>query len=240
MPLRADVQSGDLPLGPLPSSSGQTVTGPIRTRRVGVLILLFLAALILAACGGGGDEAIPAGSTVASAATTDAAEEPDTGSQEVADDPDGDTQESVPGTLGENRAVVVIGDEQFEFEMSAACISMGGAVGGVGWTADGSVKLDLDIPPEDWETSPDRWDAPSVRISDRRDPNAESEWRTGGEVIADYEALRETVRVDAFTVQDGRAFGSATFMDLRAYDLAVVVGDTLPAPVAGTFDINCG
>ncbi len=236
MPLRADIQSGNLPLGPLPASSSPTVTGPIRIRQAGVLILLFLAALILAACGGG-DEASSSGSTVIPAATTEA---PDTGSQEVADDPDGGALESDPGSLGENRALVVIDGEQFEFDMSTTCISMAGAVGGVGFTADGLVKINLDIPPEDWETSPDGWDAPSIRIEDERDENTGRDWRTGGEVIANYENLRDIARVNTFSTEGAQSFGAATFIDLMAYDLAAALGDPLPDPVAGTFDINCG
>ncbi|GBE23989.1 hypothetical protein BMS3Bbin02_00254 [bacterium BMS3Bbin02] len=239
-PMRPCVQSGDPPVGPSPKANDRTVTGPARARRAGGLTLLFLAILVLAACGGSGDDTSSPGSTAAAVSNTEAPDETAPGTQEVAEDPGGDAKESVPGSLGENRAIVVIGDEQFEFDMSATCISMGGAVGGVGWTADELVKLNLDIPPEDWETSPDGWSAPSIRVDDERGENADRDWRAGGEVVANYEDLRDIARVDTFSTEGGRAFGTATFIDLMAYRLAVASGDPLPDPVTGTFDINCG
>ncbi|VAV93729.1 hypothetical protein MNBD_ACTINO02-1292 [hydrothermal vent metagenome] len=211
-----------------------------RTRYAAGLTLLFLAVLVLAACGGSGDDTSSPGSTAASVSDTDAPDEPGAGSQAVTDAPGGDAQEPTPGGLGENRALVVIGDEQFEFDMSATCVSMGGAVGGTGWTADELAKLDLDIPPEDWETSPDGWSAPSIRVDDESDENLNRDWRAGGEVIANYEGLGDIARVDTFSTDGGRAFGTVTFIDLMAYQIAAASGDPLPDPVTGTFDINCG
>ena len=228
-----------------PGSSG-TGSGQTRSVRWVGIVLLLGAALVLAACGGGGDDAATSSEpTVPAVSDTEAspgsdAESQDAGSQEVADTPGQDTEESVPEESGGKRAVVVIGDEQFEFDMSIACVSMGGAVGGSGFDADGSVQVDIDISPEDWETSADGWDAPSIRVEDESDDAApQRDWRSGGEVIANYEDLSATVRVDAFSVEGSRAAGNATFIDLRAYDLALATGDPLPEPVAGTFEINC-
>jgi len=216
-------------------------TGPARgVRRVGI-VLLFGAALALAACGGGGDDG--AGSvepTVSPASDVDAPPESDSESQEAADDPGGDAEGSVSVGLGAQRAVVVIGDEQFEFKMSGVCLSMGGAVGGVGFTADGAVKINIDIPPEDWETSADGWDAPSVRVTDERDNVDQPDWRAGGEVIAAYEDLLDVARVETFSVEGSQASGSATFVDLTAYFFAAASGDPLPDLATGTFEINCG
>jgi hypothetical protein len=213
----------------------------IRSRYAAGLTLLFLAVVVLAACGGSGDDATsPQQSTQATTSDPAVSEVPNDGTQGVAVDPPADEKETAPGGLGENRAVVVIGDEQFEFDMSATCISMGGAVGGTGWTADELVKLDLDIPPEDWETNPDGWSAPSIRVDDERSADVNRDWRAGGEVIANREDLADIARVDSFSTDGGRAFGTATFIDLMAYDLATVSGDPLPDPVTGTFDINCG
>ena len=59
-------------------------------------------------------------------------------------------------------------------------------------------------------------------------------------MIDNYEDLSSTALVDTFSVEGSRAAGSATFIDLTAYDLALATGDPLPEPVAGTFAINCG
>lgn len=215
--------------------------GPARSvRRVGIVLLLG-AALGLGACGGGSDDtASSVAPTVSPVSDVEAPPEADPGSQEVEDDPDEDVEGSVPSGLAEQRAVVVIGEEQFEFEMSAGCVSIGGAVGGSGLTADGAVRIEIDIPPEDWETSADGWDAPSIRVYDERDDGDRPDWRAGGEVIANYEGLSGVARVETFSVEGGRAFGSATFIDLRAYDLAAVLEDPQPDPASGTFEINCG
>ncbi len=223
------------------ASGGRVVTGPTRAGRAAGILLLLALALILAACGSGSDDAASSSApTVTSVSDAEPPTVSDAGSQEVADDPGGDADESVPIGLGEKRSIVVIGDEQFEFDMSPACLSMGGAVGGTGFTADGSVSLEIDISPEDWETSADGWEAPSIRIRDQRDESIERDWETGGSNIDNYEELRELVRVDSFSVVGARASGTATFIDLQAYMFAGALGDPLPDPVAGTFDINCG
>ena len=226
------------------ADSGSSRTGDSRVRSVrwvGIALLLG-AALILAACSGGGDDAAPsAETTVPAVSDTEAPQDSDAGSQDVSESPEQDAEEPVPEGPGAKRAVVVIGDEQFEFDMSIACVSIGGAVGGSGFDADGSVQINIDISPEDWETSGDGWNAPSIRVEDESDDAApRRDWRSGGEVVANYEALSATVRVDTFSVEGSRAAGSATFIDLMAYDLALVTGDPLPEPVAGTFEINCG
>ena len=209
-------------------------------RRVGIVLLLG-AGLALAACAGGGDDtADPPASTVPVVSDAPASTAPDAGSQAVVEDPGGDAEGSVATGLGTKQAVVVIGDERFEFDMSTTCVSIGGAVGGTGLDADGSVQINIDISPEDWETSADGWDAPAIRVEDERDADIQPDWRAGGEVVAGYEDISGIARVEAYTVEGSRASGSATFIDLRAYDLAMALGDPLPDPVAGTFEINCG
>jgi len=239
--MQRPIQPGD-PLSEASlASHGRSVTGPTRALRAGSVLVFLLLALLLAACSGGGaDDAAASGPTVTSVTDDETPTESVAGSTDAADDPGGEAEGSIPVGLGENQAVVVIGDEQFEFDMSTTCISIGGAVGGAGFAADGSVSLDIDVPPQDWETSADGWEAPSIRVRDKRDESAERDWESGGSNIANIDELSDVVRVDSFSVDGGRAAGTATFIDLDAYMLAGAVGDPLPDPVAGTFEINCG
>jgi len=142
---RQDGHVSDVAIG----SDTQAVTGSTRAVRAVGILAFFALALILAACGGSEDVASAPGSTVTSASDTEVSSGSAAEPQDVVGDSGGDSEESDSSGIGEISAVVVIGDEQFEFEMSGACISMGGAVGGTGFTADGSVRIEIDIPPED-------------------------------------------------------------------------------------------
>ncbi len=234
--IRRDGRISDATIG----SDARVITGSTRFVRVVGILAFFALALILAACSGGEDVVSSSASTTTSVSDTEASSGTGAEPQDVVGEPGGDSEEPDSGGTGEKRAVVVIGDERFEFDMSSACVSIGGAVGGTGFTADGSVRVEIDIPPEDWETSSDGWGAPSIRVRDERDESVERDWEAGGSNIANYEELRDIVRVDSFSTTGVQASGTATFIDLQAYMVAGGSGDSLPEPVTGTFDINCG
>jgi hypothetical protein len=183
-----------------------------------------LAAATLAACGGpeaqsGPDTQAPGSEPtdggappVASAAATDGS----------GDDPLGFGEE-------ENVAVVTVGDDRYEFS-DLYCVSMGGAMGAT--SVGGDPQLNIDLPPLDWETSDEGWDAPSIRISGD-DPYFDMQ--AGGDTMAADERVEPgSSQVDSFDSDGYRASGEATFIDATA----VMVSED-PEPITGTFEVTC-
>jgi len=184
----------------------------------GALVAVSLAA---AACGGGGDD-----------------DDDDTGGDSAggrATVPGGGASSSGPGA---KKAVVKIGNEEFVFDMSRSCITLGGAVGGGGNTSDGKVALSITIPPENWQSSRDDWDAPHLRIDDER-TEPMKQWESGTDTVSEIPAFKDKARVDSFKVDGNRATGTASFVDVWRWQLSL--GGSAPAPelVTGTFDIQC-
>lgn len=142
---------------------------------------------------------------------------------------------------GAQRAIVTIGDEEFSSDQVVVCISLGGSVGGTFKSEAGDVEISIDVPPEDWETSSDGWQAPSVRVRDERDPQNERGWEAGGETVSAFTGVPEGgSQVDSFSVDGSSASGTATFIDLNAVLIATAGGTDPPQPVTGTFEISCG
>lgn len=174
--------------------------------------------LVFGACGG--DEDSPATPTVGAESGT-------TPSQPTTS---GDNQPSESDNAGDRRAVVTVGDERYEFELSTQCLVMFGNLAGIGRSVDGrDIVINIGVPPEDWETSDEDWDPPSIRIDDREN---DIDWRAGGEVATEMIPTGMS-QVDDFTIDGSSASGTATFVDLYA----AMRGE--PEAVQGTFEFNC-
>jgi hypothetical protein len=193
------------------------------------LVSIYLAiALVLAGCAGSAGEVVD-GEPFASA--------PDDGGAAASAEPEDEEEDEEPVNpddplgFGEeaNTAVVVIGDQRYEFA-DLYCVTIGGALGAA--SVGGDPQVDIDVPPEDWETSDEDWDAPSVRISGD-DPYLDL--RAGGEVV-EMDARMEDgqSQVDGFTTDGHRASGTATFIDYQAFTT-----DQSPDPISGTFEVTC-
>lgn len=216
-------------------------------RLVGFALTIFLV-LAIAACGGGSDDGDNDGDDAGSDPTSAATQAPDDSNSgddddDGGNDDGGDDDGDAPGS---ESATVTIGDETWEFELSsrfAACIALGGAIGAVGPAADGtSVTVDISLPPEDWESQPaGDWDAPSLRINDKA---TDRDWRAGGDIMADVlagvGASEDLSMVTSFSIDGSSASGTASFVEMRALQLAGASGEALPDAVQGTFEVSCG
>lgn len=215
-------------------------------KRLMGLTLAVVALFALGACGGDsddsdGDDDAP---EATSAATNASGGDNDSNSDDNDNDSNGAADDG-DDNGGAAVARVTIGDESWEFDLEhqfSTCISLGGAIGAVGPAADGTeVTVDINLPPEDWESdsSDDGWAPPSVRLDD--DVN-DRQWRAGGDIITDMLAGRDGIegasQVDSFSSDGGSGSGTATFIDMRAVTFAA--GDALPESVQGTFEVSCG
>jgi hypothetical protein len=178
-----------------------------------------LMALLLAACGPIGDPRAQTSGTDADATPTTQQEVIDTSSDDQLDF--GDV---------ENTAIVIIGGERYEFT-DLYCVTMGGALGAV--SVGGDPKVDIDIPPRDWETSGEDWGPPTIRVSGNE---PYFDFRAGDEMFESDDRVGEGMsKVDSFTTDGVRATGTATFIDTNA-----VMLNQEPDPIEGTFEVTCG
>jgi hypothetical protein len=184
------------------------------------LTALLAATLTFAACGGDDDDnGSPAPGNGGAAAT---ATSPSGGNGGQPGNGSGGVE---PGT-----AVVTIGEDRYEFDLSVQCLALFGNLAGFGRSVDGrDITINIETPPEDWETSDEEWEPPSIRVDDGEN---DIDWRAGDEIIR--EMVDEGVsEVTSFTNKDKRASGTATFVDLYA----VMRGEI--EPVEGTFEFAC-
>jgi hypothetical protein len=180
---------------------------------------------------------------LAVALTACAGASPDTQSQPPADSeapPDEnaarDTNTAAPGSqpdgsvdnplavLGraDNTAVVVIGGQRYEFA-NLYCVTIAGALGAE--SLGGDPQVNIDLPPQDWETSGSDWDPPSIRVQ-VDDP--EHDYKAGG----NYSGLSpDQSRVTSFDSDGHHATGTAAFFD--------DVPHADPTSVTGTFEVAC-
>ncbi len=135
------------------------------------------------------------------------------------------------GGVADNTAVVEVDGQRYEFTL-LSCVQLGGALGAVGRASGGGdIAVNIDLPPPGWESNPDDWEPPYVRV---RDDTKNVDWRAGGEVIGGFEAVGEgQSQVDSYQVDGKRASGTVTFVDL----LKVMQGAV--EPVQGTFEVAC-
>ena len=206
------------------------------------MILAVAILTLAAACSSDSSDDEPAATTTtAEGATTTAGDDATT---TTAASTDGGDSGSNPSGDSEY-AIVTIGTETYEADMSgtlAACIALGGAVGGVGQIIEpGSGTIDMTIPPENWESSSEDWDPPSIRVDLGEDANGVPiDWRAGGDLVESMPDLAGKSQVDSFAVDGATASGTATFIDFFQVQLASGGQVDDPEPVEGTFEINCG
>jgi hypothetical protein len=127
----------------------------------------------------------------------------------------------------DNTAVVVIGDQRYEFA-NLYCVTLAGAMGAS--SVSGDPKVNIDLPPQDWETSGSDWDPPSIRIQED-DPYLDLQ---AGNVL-DTRVTDEQSLVDSFTSDGKHATGTATFLDMATF----MIDQSTPS-VSGTFEVTCG
>lgn len=126
-----------------------------------------------------------------------------------------------------NTAVVVIGDQRYEFA-DLYCVTLAGALGAE--SLGGDPKVDISLPPEGWETSGEDWDPPSVRIQ-----GDEPYMDLVAGNPADNRVTEEQSRVDSFSSDGHHATGTAIFFDQAGY----LGADQPPPSVSGTFEVTC-
>ena len=212
----------------------------IRLRQASRVFLLIVVASSLAialACGGVDDpEAATSTSTTIPVTPTSSSSGGSSSQQEI-------TETALSG-LNPGSAVVTIGKKRYEFDMSGTiatqCSTMFGVVGGSGEASDGSdVSLDLEIPPEGYESDPQlaELSAPALRV---RDNEKDQDWRAGGENLGDSGVRAGESQVDSYSSDGKSASGTATFIDVNALRFLDRTTNERPQPVQGSFEINCG
>jgi hypothetical protein len=122
-------------------------------------------------------------------------------------------------------AVVTIGDERYEFS-GLYCVTMFGALSAA--SVGGDPQVNIDLPPQDWETSGDEWEPPKVRV-DGDEPYFQ--YKADPELAARGEAFAAS-RVESFTSDGFQGSGTAVFMDVNDFGPS-------PSPMAGTFEVSC-
>lgn len=167
--------------------------------------LLIAASLGLAACGGdtSGGATTTAGTTASGGGTTTTTASAATTTATTS----GDRTTYFDNPVG--TAVVEIGGTRFDFTLNTMCLSMFGALAGVGTATDGSaVTVNADFPPPGWETdTANDWEPPSIRVDDDVTYQA---WYATGDATDPYygEGGFE------FTSDGSRAFGTASFVNV--------------------------
>ncbi|MEX2080490.1 MAG: hypothetical protein WEC33_02650 [Dehalococcoidia bacterium] len=203
----------------------------------------------LASCGGDDDDSAPEDEPTDSSSGDGSGDDgsgddngDDGSGDDNGDDGSGDDNGDDDGEtgldFGSGMAVVTIGEERFEFEItgdlaSGVCRDVFGALQISATSSDGrDIRLDAILPPEDWATYDDnRYDPPSIGILDdseqlRRDFRA-------NEALEEFEGGGMS-QVHSFERDGLTASGTATFID----SWAVVLGGD-PDPVQGTFALDC-
>ena len=192
-------------------------------------LLLMSGFLLLASACGGDDNSSAAPSPSGAAGSSDAAP-----TAAVGDGGSGGSS-GQSSELGSDTGTVTIGDETWEFDVSVLRLSAFGAYGAAGKAVDGSdIDVELDLPPNDWETRADRadWQAPSIRVGD--DEN-DKDWVAGGDLVSSMQGVQpEMSQVTSFKIDGSKASGTAVFIDSYT-----VLRCETPEPVEGTFEFSC-
>lgn len=198
-----------------------------------VLFSMLTLTLFVLACGGSDDNGDDSPTAAA-------------GSQQ-GNSPTATPRQSSNSDVTADTAVITVGTKKYEFSMDDIlgidrCITSFGVVAGAGEASDGSdVDLQFSVPPNGYENKRgfEDFEAPNLQVDD--EVNGQ-EWVAGGDFtyLADPPETSES-RVDSYVSEDGLVTGTATFIDLDAYNSFTFGGQTTrPVPVSGTFEIHCG
>jgi len=143
-------------------------------------------------------------------------------------------------------AAVVIDGIRYEADLSgslATCISMGGAIGGSGpITGIEDGRIDVDLPPEDWQTLDQGWSAPSLEVDLGEDESGRPiQLVAGGEMMEmSFPDYLDRSTVNSYTIDGSSATGTATFIDMFQIQLFQTGQVPEPQAMQGTFEISCG
>ena len=211
------------------------------------MISFGIAAMALGGCGGGDDPATDAPPTATTGAnapggTDRSTDTPDDGAASTTapsgndEDSDVATDAPPPSGLAVNTAVVTIGEQRYEFDVTPTAIhrcdpNFFGAFWALGKdTGDNSIELM--IPPEG---DPNFEEAPSIKVKDRTldvtwvaDPDQE---------MAEIEPGDS--QIDSSSINGSHLSGTATFADQDAYYAFQFGNGEQPEPVTGTFEVLC-
>ena len=207
-------------------------------------IVLAVTGMLVTGCGGDDSSTVtdPSSDDAAAVSTIDNDPVADpTGSATTADAGQASDDDQNPPTeatsapapessgIGDNTAIVTIGDQQFEFDVSPGSIqrcdpNFFGAFWALATQQEGG--LELLLPPEG---DPNFEDPPTMKV---RDDATDSEW------IADPSTLLPGVQagqsqIDTFTVDGNRATGTATLVEQNGAYAGTI------EPVTGTFEVLC-
>lgn len=190
------------------------------------LKFVVLMGLLLVGCSGAPPGPGGGGQPPAAPATPAAPETPAGGEPANPDDPSGVGRDA-------KTAVVTIGGERYEFA-DLFCVTIGGAIGAQ--SVGGDPRVDIDLPPMDWETSGEDWDPPSVRVI----VEGVGTWIANPVHTALSGIEPGLSQVDSYSSDRFHATGTATFMDANGWQAAQMgLQDEPPDPVAGTFEVTC-
>lgn len=205
-------------------------------RTAGAALAVLVLAGIFAGCGGGPRTEVasagPGGTVTGGPAAADA----------DAADAGGVVADSIvaPEMLdagGPNQAVVTIGQQRYLADFSdrtAICLPSEGGITAIGTLAgftDGRITIDL--PPHGWEDM-HGWEAPTIRLELGVDGDGVPiELHAGGEVVSESPELSALSVVGSYTIDDVRASGTATFVDLGPH-LGGSTGDGAAGPEGST------
>ena len=145
---------------------------------------------------------------------------------------------------GPNRAVLVIGRQEFHADLSdpsSICLVDDGAITGAG-PIDGfeEGRIEFHLPPEGWQDAARARRPPMVMLDLGTDADGmRIALYAGGATVADEAALEGASQVDAYEIDGVRASGMASFVDLDQLDLARVGELDQLAPRVGAFAIEC-
>lgn len=154
---------------------------------------------------------------------------------------------SIPGTLldgfdfGSGGAVVIIGDDRYEFSMATetigtttflgVCRELFGLIQAEGHASDGNATVGMMIPPVDWDSYEDeRYDPPRIEV---RIDDPYATWIADADWAA-ANGVEGQSQVDVYQLDGLTAVGSATFLEQTA-PFQVPPGE----PVEGRFEIRC-
>jgi len=199
-----------------------------KTRRTVSAFALSMVILLAAACGGSDGDTANTANTVGEIGIDD--NEAETGNETEAGSDADRSAGAIPA-----RAVVTIGGERFEATEEIGCFALSGALSADFTSADGSVDISINLPPEDWATSTDSWSPPSVRVDDNRDPDVLVQWEAGSELFPEV----AEAQVLSFSVDGKQGSGSATMLDTFAVTVASANGDPKPEAQPATFEVAC-
>lgn len=208
-------------------------------------ILASLAFTLLVLTGCGGDDASDTGSDAPDAGavgdTGEGGGDTTTGTTEDETTDEGGTDaDATDAAATAGAATVTIGDETFVADQQIVCVQIGGALGGSWSGADGAISISIDLPPQDWEDSPDDWEAPSIRVDDDRDEMAIRQLQANPQVAVDFDNIDDgDSLVLEYRVDGSSASGTARFVDAFGALSALASGEELAAPVEGTFSLTC-